>query len=181
MAKRSTRNVLVRDSGSDTAAVEAASEQEARDESREVEKRVQSIDTTEQLEHELEVAVDRLVVLEIMASDVCDTGLFEVNDGWTPDQDEKEKAKLATCESIKHKFVRMAGDSPNVRFLALQVRARSFEISPSLPVLLLPRPVGAHVVAVRTCWLQYSAAYQPPCQGPACACVPTVLHCAGRL
>jgi hypothetical protein len=62
-------------------------------------------------------------VLEVMSEDVCETGLFEVDEGWTLDQEDKERKKLAACEGIRHQYVRMAVDSPNVRFLEAMVRA----------------------------------------------------------
>jgi hypothetical protein len=95
-------------------------------ESRELDERVHYIDDVSQLQLELEAAGNRLVILEVMAEGVCETGLFEPDDGWTPEWDEKQKAKLAVCENVRHEFVRMASDTPNVRFLETMVRPACF-------------------------------------------------------
>jgi hypothetical protein len=95
---------------------------------RELEERIHHIDLLEQLQLELEVAGSRLVVLDIMADGVCESGLLEPDDGWTPDRQKKEEAKLAVCSNIRHQFVCFASDSPNVRFLETVVCS-----SPVLP------------------------------------------------
>ena len=81
------------------------------------------VSSLDRLRHELEVAGDRLVVLEVMKERVCETGLLEADDGWTPDRYEREQAKLRACEGIHHQFTRMACDSPHVRFLEAYVRS----------------------------------------------------------
>lgn len=64
-------------------------------------------------------AGDLLVVLEIESSQICQTGYAEEPEiHYKIDQ---EKA-LAPCRVIKHVFQRTARDSPDVRFLALEVR-----------------------------------------------------------
>jgi hypothetical protein len=95
----------------------------AAEESRAISDRVQQISSVEELQRELDAAGDRLVILEVMADEVCDTGLIEPDNGWTPDRAEKEAAKLAVCEGIKHSFMRMAADSPSARFLEALVRS----------------------------------------------------------
>lgn len=83
---------------------------------------MQQISTVEELQRELDAAGDRVVVVEMMADGVCETGLQEADDGWTPDRAAKDAAKLAVCEGIKHSFMRMAADSPSARFLEALVR-----------------------------------------------------------
>lgn len=108
--------------------------------SREVDRRVQPIDDLERLQRELEIAGNRLVILEVMADGVCETGIFEPDDGWTPDWDEKQKAKLAVCENVRHAFVRMATDTPNVRFLETLVCSHSLRnLLKQKPTLLCMR------------------------------------------
>lgn len=121
--------------GATTSEEEAAAAYEAESSEMDaaVDERVHMIERLPELRRELDAAEDRLVILEVMAEGVCETGLFEPDDGWTPDWEEKEKAKLAACESIRHQFVRMASDSPNVRFLETMVRARALSVR---------RPVG---------------------------------------
>lgn len=88
-----------------------------------VDDRVRYITSKSQLDHELDVAGDRLVVLELMAADACETGLFdpEPEDHWTP-QDQQKQKKLDVCSGIRHSYVEMAADSPDSRFLAVMVR-----------------------------------------------------------
>ena len=114
-----------------------SSSQEAQD----LDLRVQSVDSLQHMQHELEVAGDRLVIVEIMAEDVCDTGLFEVEEGWTLDQQEKEKQKLDACDTLRHHFVKLAADSPDVRFLSAMVRSH-------------PLCSDLHDIAVHMMWYQ---------------------------
>ena len=110
------------DGGRTSAEAAAAFEAESSEQDAAVDARVHMIEKLPELRRELDVAGDRLVILEVMAEGVCETGLFEPDDGWTPDREDKEQAKLAACESIRHQYVRMASDSPNVRFLETMVR-----------------------------------------------------------
>ena len=130
-AQAHARHEAQRKASPETGANDASDDesfQAALDESRELDKRVHSVDTLQSLKHELQVAGDRLVVLEVMAEGICDTGLFEVDDGWSPDQVDKQQQKLAACDGIRHAAVRMAADSPNVRFLEYVVRAAALTL-----------------------------------------------------
>lgn len=84
--------------------------------------RVRYITSKSQLDLELDVAADRLVVLELMAETACETGLFEPEpeDHWTPQSEQKQK-KMEVCAGIRHSYVEMAADSPDSRFLAVMV------------------------------------------------------------
>lgn len=85
--------------------------------------RVKYIANKSQLDFELDIAGDRLVVLELMAETQCETGLFEAEaeDQWTP-QTEQERQKMDVCSGIRHAYVEMAADSRDSRFLAVMVR-----------------------------------------------------------
>lgn len=87
-----------------------------------IDDRVKHITSKSQLDYELDVAGDRLVVLELMADDACETGLFdpEPEDHWTP-QDQQKQKKMDVCAGIRHSYVEMAADSPDSRFLAVMV------------------------------------------------------------
>lgn len=57
-------------------------------------------------------------MLEVEASDVCQTGFDEEPEvHYKADQE----AVLAPCKGIKHVLQRTARDSPDVRFLAMEV------------------------------------------------------------
>jgi hypothetical protein len=101
---------------------EQSATDQAAEESRAISERVHVISTVEELQRELDAGRDRLVVVEVMADNVCETGLIEPDDGWSPDRAEKEAKKLAVCEGIKHSFMRMAADSRSARFLEVLVR-----------------------------------------------------------
>lgn len=94
---------------------------EAREDS--IDDRVKYIASKSQLDYELDIAGDRLVVLELMADNQCDTGLFEPEpeDHWTPPT-EQEQRRMDVCSGIRHSYVEMAADSPDSRFLAAMVR-----------------------------------------------------------
>ena len=87
-----------------------------------IEARTFHVDSLAELQQELQLAGDRLVVLEVMKESVCETGLQEPDDGWTPDRHKREEEKLKARDGIHHQFTRMACDSPDVRFLETFVR-----------------------------------------------------------
>ena len=89
--------------------------------SAEIGNRVVPIYSEDDLVEALAQAGDSLVVLEVMADEVCDTGLIEPNDGWSPNEEEIKRSKIAKCTQIKHSYMRMAAESPDVRFLAMLV------------------------------------------------------------
>lgn len=62
-------------------------------------------------------AGDSLVVLEVESTEVCQTGLEEVEHHWKEDKD----AALNPCKKLKHVLQRTARDSPDVRFVTLEV------------------------------------------------------------
>jgi hypothetical protein len=63
-------------------------------------------------------AGDSLVVLEAESQELCQTGFDEEPElQWKDDRE----AALRPCAEIKHVFARTARDSPEVRFLALEV------------------------------------------------------------
>lgn len=109
-------------------------------ESQAIEDRVEYVHSSEELEQQLAQAGDSLVVLEVMADEVCETGLNEPDEGWSPDRAEKEELKLKKCTEIKHHYMRMAADSPEVKFIALvdDVDGPARQLVRSLDVKLLP-------------------------------------------
>ena len=62
-------------------------------------------------------AGDNLVVLEVESTEVCQTGLEEVEHHWKEDKE----AALNPCKKLKHVLQRTARDSPDVRFVTLEV------------------------------------------------------------
>ena len=58
-----------------------------------------------------------LVVLEVESTEVCQTGLDEVEHHWKEDKE----AALNPCKKLKHVLQRTARDSPDVRFVTLEV------------------------------------------------------------
>ncbi len=61
-----------------------------------------------------------LVVLEVESNNICQTGYEEEAEiHYKVDQE----AALAPCRVIKHVFERTARDSPDVKFLALEVKS----------------------------------------------------------
>lgn len=62
-------------------------------------------------------AGDNLVVLEVESTEVCQTGLDEVEHHWKEDKE----AALNPCKKLKHVLQRTARDSPDVRFVTLEV------------------------------------------------------------
>ena len=62
-------------------------------------------------------AGDNLVVLEVESTDVCMTGLEEVEHHWKEDKE----AALNPCKQLKHVLQRTARDSPDVVFVTLEV------------------------------------------------------------
>ncbi|KAL3140197.1 hypothetical protein ABBQ38_004473 [Trebouxia sp. C0009 RCD-2024] len=85
-------------------------------ESARVEERVSQIFTAEDFQHHLEQAGDNLVVLEVESSEVCQTGLEEIEHHWKEDKE----ASLGPCKKLKHVLQRTARDSPDVRFVTLE-------------------------------------------------------------
>ena len=66
-------------------------------------------------------AADNLVVLEIESAQICQTGFDEEPEiHYKVDQEQA----LAPCRKIKHVFQRTARDSPDVKFLALEVASQ---------------------------------------------------------
>lgn len=64
------------------------------------------------------------MVVEAESQTVCQTGFEEEAElQWKQDKD----AALAPCGEIKHVFARTARDCPEVTFLSLEVRMRSFQ------------------------------------------------------
>eukprot|EP00892_Ulva_mutabilis_P006721 jgi/Ulvmu1/4420/UM002_0145.1 len=105
--------------------------------------RVKYISSKSQLDYELEVAGDRLVVLELMADTECETGLFEAEpeDHWTP-QTEQHRRKMDVCAGIQHAYIEMAADSPDSRFLAVMEEEDSpTGIGASLGISVFPAVV----------------------------------------
>ena len=62
-------------------------------------------------------AGDQLVVLEVESTEVCQTGYEEVEHHWKEDKE----AALNPCKKLKHVLQRTARDSPDVRFVTLEV------------------------------------------------------------
>lgn len=85
-------------------------------ESARVEERVTQIYTAKDFQHHLEQAGDNLVVLEVESTEVCQTGLDEVEHHWKEDKE----AALNPCKKLKHVLQRTARDSPDVRFVTLE-------------------------------------------------------------
>lgn len=64
----------------------------------------------------------KLVVVEVVSEEVCQTGLNEEAElHWKDDQ----KAALEPCKGIKHTFQRCARECSDVKFLTIQVRLNS--------------------------------------------------------
>lgn len=105
--------------------------------------RVKQISNKSELDFELDVAGDRLVVLELMADNACETGLFEPEpeDHWTPQSEQKQK-KMDVCAGIRHSYVEMAADSPDSRFLAvMEEESNPTDIARSLGISVFPAVV----------------------------------------
>ena len=67
-----------------------------------------------------------LVVLEAESTSVCQTGFEEEAEiHYKVDQE----AALAPCQVIKHVFQRTARDSPDIKFLALEVRLPNIAVA----------------------------------------------------
>lgn len=94
---------------------EQAAERRARESAR-VEERVLDVEDASSWRAALESAGDRLVVLEVEAEGVCQTGLEEEADtNWELDK----KAALVPCAQIKSVLQRTARECPDVVFLSL--------------------------------------------------------------
>lgn len=105
-------------------------------ESERVEERVQLVDSVADLEAYFNQAGDRLVVIEIESTSVCQTGWDEEPElHWKDDQ----KAALEPCKQLKHVFQRTARDCPDVEFLTVQAEDdNGEEICDRLGVEVLP-------------------------------------------
>ena len=62
-------------------------------------------------------AGNNLVVLEVESTEVCMTGLEDVEHHWKEDKE----AALNPCKKLKHVLQRTARDSPDVHFVTLEV------------------------------------------------------------
>jgi hypothetical protein len=94
---------------------EQAAERRARESSR-VEERVADVEDAQAWHKALQDAGDRLVVLEVEAEGVCQTGLEEEADtNWELDR----RAALQPCLGIKSTLQRTARECPDVVFLSL--------------------------------------------------------------
>lgn len=62
-------------------------------------------------------AGDNLVVLEVESTDICQTGFDEPEYQWKEDKE----ASLVPCKKLKHVLQRTARDSPDVKFVTLEV------------------------------------------------------------
>jgi hypothetical protein len=62
-------------------------------------------------------AGNQLIVLEVESTEVCQTGFEEVEHHWKEDKEEA----LIPCRKLKHVLQRTARDSPDVRFVTLEV------------------------------------------------------------
>jgi thiol-disulfide isomerase/thioredoxin len=102
--------------------------------------RVRVIYEKSQLDAALEAAGDRLVVLELMKDSECETGLWEVEDHWTPPTEQHER-RMNECAGIRHSFVKMAASSLSARFLSVMVGA----------ILLVVRAVQSRRIGIRSC------------------------------
>jgi hypothetical protein len=87
-------------------------------ESQVVDERITVIYNIEDFRREMKEAGNMLVVLEVESNNICQTGYEEEAEiHYKVDQE----AALAPCRVIKHVFERTARDSPDVKFLALEI------------------------------------------------------------
>jgi len=114
---------------------EQAAERRAR-ESLRVEERVDDVASVASWRAALRDAGDRLVVLEVEAEGVCQTGLEEEADvNWELDK----KAALVPCARIKPTLQRTARECPDVVFLSLSVETdEATALAAELGVEVLP-------------------------------------------
>ncbi len=80
-------------------------------------------------------AGDQLIVLEVESTEVCQTGFDEVEHHWKEDKEEA----LIPCRKLKHVLQRTARDSPDVRFVTLEVPVNEQHTDGQAHPLLLAR------------------------------------------
>ena len=80
-------------------------------------------------------AGDQLIVLEVESTEVCQTGFDEVEHHWKEDKEEA----LIPCRKLKHVLQRTARDSPDVRFVTLEVPVNEQQLDDQAHPLLLAR------------------------------------------
>ncbi len=80
-------------------------------------------------------AGEQLIVLEVESTEVCQTGFDEVEHHWKEDKEEA----LIPCRKLKHVLQRTARDSPDVRFVTLEVPVNEQQLDDQAHPLLLVR------------------------------------------
>ena len=80
-------------------------------------------------------AGNRLVVVEVMSPDVCESGLSEEAElHWREDQ----RAQISKCSNLKHSLQRVAAECPDVCFLAVDVDSKSDPMCLELGISTIP-------------------------------------------
>ena len=74
-------------------------------------------------------------MLEVESTEVCQTGFDEVEHHWKEDKEEA----LIPCRKLKHVLQRTARDSPDVRFVTLEVPVNEQQLDDQAHPLLLAR------------------------------------------